>query len=194
MRSTETLKEDRGFILVLGGARSGKSRFAQELAQGLGESVLFVATAAPRDEEMRHRIEAHRKSRPPSWKTVEVLQEVGKVMREEGKGFEVIILDCLSLLISNLLRDEKDIDLDSATAKVLSEVEGIIHSIEDLSANFIVVSNEVGMGLVPPYPLGRLYRDLLGMANQSLAARADEVYLLIAGIPLRIKTFPVAQL
>lgn len=188
MRSKEALKEIRKkFILVLGGVRSGKSKFAQEIAEGLGERVLFVATAVPKDEEMRRRIEAHRRSRPPSWKTVETLRGVGETIREEGEGFEVVLLDCLSLLVSNLIGEDESISPDTAKEKVLSEVENLIHSMETLSANFIVVSNEVGMGLVPVYPLGRLYRDLLGVANQLLATRADEVYFLLAGIPQKLK-------
>lgn len=175
-------------IFVLGAARSGKSRFAQELASQLGERVLFVATAAPGDEEMRQRIEAHRGSRPSSWTTMEIHEDVGEILRRKSGYAQVVLVDCLSLLIANLLpQSEEDYDPTTIEARARAEVARLVAAMDELPASFIVVSNEVGMGLVPPYPLGRLYRDVLGRANQSLAQRADDVYLMVAGIPLRVK-------
>jgi len=185
----------RKCILIFGGARSGKSRFAQELAQQLGEKVLFVATGDPLDEEMSSRVKEHKLSRPQNWRTLEARIDVGKQITEQIGDAEVVIVDCLTLLISNVLLTGEDkerieadqIDCAIADGKVVAEIEGLIRCISNTNANFILVSNEVGLGLVPPYKSGRIYRDLLGKANQSLAKQADEVYLMVAGIPWQLK-------
>ena len=175
-------------ILVLGGARSGKSSFAQQLAHELGgERVLFVATAGAGDEEMRRRIEKHRRERPPEWRTLEAQRDVGQAILDHAGEPGVILVDCLTLLVSNLLVDADDPFAADVEAQVMAEVEGLEACVEQQSGYLIVVSNEVGLGLVPPYPLGRAYRDLLGRANHVLARRADDVYMLVAGIPVRIK-------
>ena len=176
-------------VLVLGGARSGKSRFAQKLAEGWGERVLFVATAAPGDDEMRRRISLHRQARPPQWRTLEVLTGAGEAIRREAGDAQAVVLDCLTVLLSNLWGGE-EVVVESLEARVQGEVEGIIGVAGSLSVPLIVVSNEVGLGLVPPYPTGRAYRDLLGWANQHLAEAADEVYFLVAGLPLHLKPVP----
>ena len=182
-------------ILILGGARSGKSSLAQNMAKGLGSRVLFVATGAPLDEEMRARIQEHKRNRPRDWLTLETGADVGdKIMTHVGDA-EVVVIDCITLLVSNILLIGEDgeeagadqIDYASAEARVVNEVRSLIRCVDSARATFIVVSNEVGMGLVPPYPSGRLYRDLLGKANQLLAQRADDVYLMIAGIPWQLK-------
>jgi adenosylcobinamide kinase/adenosylcobinamide-phosphate guanylyltransferase len=178
-------------ILVLGGARSGKSAFAQRLAQERGgERVLFVATAAPGDTEMQQRIEKHRRERPTGWRTLEVQRDVGAAILAHAGDAAAVLVDCLTLLVSNLLTDAADPFASEIEAQVMAEVEGLSACATRLSGPLIVVSNEVGLGLVPPNPLGRAYRDLLGRANQSLAQRADEVYFLVAGIPLVLKPFP----
>ena len=172
--------------LILGGARSGKSRFAQELAAKLGQRVLFVATGEPLDEEMSSRIEAHRKSRPSSWKTLEAPTNVAEAVISEIGDAEVVIVDCLTLLVSNLMGTE-DIDAETLGRKVTAELEDLVAFMRTTKAHFIIVSNEVGLGLVPPYPAGRVYRDALGTANQMLARHADEVYLMVAGIAIALK-------
>ncbi|MDP6347568.1 MAG: bifunctional adenosylcobinamide kinase/adenosylcobinamide-phosphate guanylyltransferase [Dehalococcoidia bacterium] len=178
-----------GLTLVLGGARSGKSRFAQKLAEEGEKPVLFVATAAPGDEEMRRRIELHRRGRPTHWRTLEAFTGVGAaVMRDIGDAHAVIV-DCVTVLLSNLWGGE-EAPGEEVEEQAKAEIEGIVRAANSLSARFIVVSNEVGFGLVPPYPAGRAYRDLLGLANQWLAREADEVYLLVAGLPLRLKPRP----
>lgn len=171
-------------ILVLGGARSGKSRFALTLAQGIGPRVLFIATAAPGDEEMKHRIEEHRRHRPPTWKTVEALAGAGEALKREAGGYQAAVVDCLTLLLSNLMGEGEQED-PPLEQKMRAEVEALIEAASLLPV--IVVSNEVGMGMVPMSPLARRYRDLLGLANQLLAQAADEVYFLIAGMPLKVK-------
>jgi adenosylcobinamide kinase/adenosylcobinamide-phosphate guanylyltransferase len=171
---------------ILGGARSGKSRFAQELAAKLGKRVLFIATGEPLDEEMNMRIEVHKRSRSPSWRTLEAPTDVAKAMRGKIGDAEVVIIDCLTLLVSNIMGTE-DIDAETLGRKVTAELEELIAFIRTTKAHFIIVSNEVGLGLVPPYPAGRVYRDALGMANQMLAKNADEVYFMVAGIAIPLK-------
>jgi len=171
---------------ILGGARSGKSRLAQELAAKLGKRVLFVATGEPLDEEMNARIEVHKRSRPSTWKTLETPTNVAKVMRGKIGDAEVVIIDCLTLLVSNLMGTE-DIDAETLEKKVTAELKELVAFMRTTEAHFIIVSNEVGLGLVSPYPAGRVYRDALGMANQMLAKNADEVYLMVAGIAIPLK-------
>jgi adenosylcobinamide kinase/adenosylcobinamide-phosphate guanylyltransferase len=171
---------------ILGGARSGKSRFAQELAAKLGTRVLFVATAESLDEEMSARIKAHKKSRSPTWKTLETPTDVAKAMRGKIGDAEVVIVDCLTLLVSNLMGTE-DIDAETLDKKVTAELKDLIAFMRTTKAYFIIVSNEVGLGLVSPYPAGRVYRDALGIANQMLAKNADEVYFMVAGIAIPLK-------
>ncbi|MFH0914606.1 MAG: bifunctional adenosylcobinamide kinase/adenosylcobinamide-phosphate guanylyltransferase [Chloroflexota bacterium] len=178
-------------ILITGGARSGKSRYAQELAVKLGEPVLFVATATACDEEMHQRIARHRRERPAGWHTLEVTTGVGRRILEEVGGARVVLLDCVTLLVSNVLTDGhrqmETADLHRAEPAVMSEIRELTDCFSQTRANFIVVTNEVGLGLVPDSPLGRVYRDLLGKANQLLAQAADEVYFMVAGMPLRVK-------
>ena len=175
--------------LIIGGARSGKSHFAQELALKSGGAVLFVATAEAGDEEMKQRIEEHRKARPRTWKTLEVTNNVGyQITQNIGKATTVII-DCITLLINNIFQQHgKKLDTATTEKEVMNEIGVLLNCIERVNGSFIIVTNEVGLGLVPADRLSRLYRDLLGKANQVLAQHADEVYLMVAGIPIIIKT------
>ncbi|MFC1864903.1 bifunctional adenosylcobinamide kinase/adenosylcobinamide-phosphate guanylyltransferase [Chloroflexota bacterium] len=179
-------------ILLIGGARSGKSHFAQELAMRSGKPVLFVATAEAGDEEMRHRIEEHRRTRPAAWSTLEVTMHVGNEILQKIGGAQVVIVDCITLLVNNVFSQYADptgeqIDTSLVEKEVTSEINELVECINRSGASFIVVTNEVGMGLVPANKIGRLYRDLLGKANQLLAEQADEVCLMVAGLPLTIK-------
>jgi adenosylcobinamide kinase/adenosylcobinamide-phosphate guanylyltransferase len=172
-------------IFILGGARSGKSYFAQELARKLSERVLFVATGEALDEEMRARIADHKKTRPESWRTLETPTDIGKRIERQGGDAQVVIIDCLTLLVSNLLGNNPD--YPKAEKQVMSEINELITCMGKLNATFIIVSNEVGMGLVPETKLGRIYRDLLGKANQLIAQHTSDVYLMVAGIPIKLK-------
>ncbi len=179
-------------ILITGGARSGKSRFAQELALRSGKPVLFVATAVAGDEEMRQRIEEHRRTRPAEWGTLEVTTHISNQIRLEIGRAQVVIVDCITLLVSNVFGQYTDqtgeqIDASLVEEGVIAEINELVDCINCLDASFIIVTNEVGMGLVPDNRIGRLYRDLLGKANRLLAERADEVYLIVAGLPVKIK-------
>lgn len=182
----------RRLILITGGVRSGKSDFAQQLALELGgEDVVFVATAEAGDAEMAHRIAAHRQARPAAWRTIEAPRRVGQAMAQAGSA-KAVVVDCLTLLVSNVLLSLGDEPASalagSAEAAVDEEVRGLIESARTLHGTVILVTNEAGLGIVPVNRVARLYRDLLGRANAALAREADQVYLLVAGIPLDIKS------
>ncbi|MDD4924586.1 MAG: bifunctional adenosylcobinamide kinase/adenosylcobinamide-phosphate guanylyltransferase [Dehalococcoidales bacterium] len=172
-------------ILITGGARAGKSGYAQKLAIDNSGKVLFVATAEAKDEDMRLRIEKHKKSRPSNWQTLESPSEVANAISEKAGEYQVIVIDCITMLVSNVMLaadDEK-----SAEAAVINEIDTLIKVMKFKSSTYILVSNEVGLGIVPDNELSRNYRDLLGRANQLLARYADEVYLMVSGIPVKIK-------
>jgi len=176
-------------ILILGGARSGKSTHAQHLARAHGGKVVFIATAEAQDDEMLARITTHQAERPPDWTTLEIPYHVGDAFTRLSPPADVVLLDCLTLLVSNLLLLGGDIDQPDAVkaeTRLDEEIQALLEAIRCSTADWIVVSNEVGLGLVPPYPSGRVYRDLLGHANQRLAAQAGEVYWMVAGIPVPI--------
>lgn len=176
--------------LILGGARSGKTSYAQEQARRIGGGVLYVATATAGDDEMRIRIEAHRAERPAEWCTLEASLQVGDILlsRANQSQAKVIIVDCITLLVSNvLLSFSEDAPFGAVKPKVQEEIEALLEAYSKIGGQWLVVSNEVGLGLVPPYPLGRAYRDLLGWANQTLARSADRVVFMVAGIPTVIK-------
>jgi adenosylcobinamide kinase/adenosylcobinamide-phosphate guanylyltransferase len=174
--------------LILGGARSGKSAYAERLAVRAGGSVLYVATAEAGDDEMAERITAHRAGRPAGWTTLEAPRGVGPALQEAGLAHDVVLLDCLTLLANNVIVPlPEPIRAADAEAALKREVDGLLAAYAASSATWLVISNEVGLGLVPPYPLGRVYRDSLGRANQQLAAAADYVVLMVAGLPLVVK-------
>lgn len=176
---------------ILGGARSGKSAYAQQLAEKRDGRVTFVATATAGDEEMRARIARHRSERPAAWSTREIPHGIAAALQTAALQADIVLLDCITMLVSNLLfldgADEPD--ESAAMLRVDTEIDGLLALIENDSAEWIVVSNEVGLGLVPPTPLGRIYRDLLGRANQVLAARAEKVIWMVAGIPVPIEHY-----
>lgn len=178
--------------LILGGARSGKSTYAQQLAARRavrGEAVVYVATAEAGDDEMAERIAAHRAERPAHWQTLEAPRAVGAAIQSGAGQAGVILIDCLTLLANNVLALLPDaVTAAEAEAALAAEVEDLLRAYAASHAEWIIVSNEVGLGLVPPYPLGRVYRDALGRANQRLAAVADEVLFMVAGLPLVVKS------
>jgi adenosylcobinamide kinase / adenosylcobinamide-phosphate guanylyltransferase len=173
--------------LVLGGARSGKSAYAQSIIEKSQQPALFVATATAGDEEMVTRIAAHRANRPSHWITLEAPLHVGEAIRS-AEVTPWVLLDCVTLLASNvLLSCPEPIEESVYKEKLKLEIEMILATYRTHPGEWYIVSNEVGLGLVPPYELGRYYRDGLGGANQALARAADQVILMVAGIPMTVK-------
>jgi adenosylcobinamide kinase / adenosylcobinamide-phosphate guanylyltransferase len=184
---------EKGLTLILGGARSGKSSYALKLAEEYSQRVLFVATAVAFDEEMTVRIAAHRAERESGpragrWRTLEAPREVGAAIRAGGGDETVLLLDCVTLLANNVILALPDAEnADAAQAALDAEIDRLLEAYAESSRQWIIVSNEVGLGLVPAYPLGRVYRDVLGRANQKLAQVADRVIFMVAGIPMTVK-------
>lgn len=182
-----------GLTLVLGGVRSGKSAFAEQIASASGPRILYIATAEATDAEMLLRIQRHRGRRPSNWQTLETPYDPAAALLQHGEGCDAILLDCLSIWVSNLLLAAlpseafDTVAAERAEAGALTSVDELLDWQRQSGIAMILVSNEVGQGVVPPYPLGRLYRDILGRANQRVAARADRVYYLIAGLALDLK-------
>ena len=183
-------------VLVLGGARSGKSAFAERLAATSGRPVAFIATATASDDDMRQRIANHRASRSSDWLTIEEPLHLAQAIRCASNYVDVLLLDCITLWLANWLGQQGSLELDDAPALLETYTSGILSDTEELLATLatlgpdktlIVVSNEVGMGIVPAYALGRVYRDMLGRVNQRLARAADRVYLMMAGLAVDIK-------
>ena len=167
-------------ILVLGGAASGKSQVALDLAGQVGPRA-FVATGQALDREMKARIERHQATRSSDWETAEVPTDIAKWFSSNSHNYQTIVLDCLTLWLSNLKgRRLRDLAVSEATA-------GLLHAIRATRARVVIVSNELGLGLVPATKAVRAFRDLAGRVNQQVAAEADEVYLTISGLPLRLK-------
>jgi len=167
-------------ILVLGGAASGKSQVALDLA-GLAGPKAFVATGQALDLEMKARIERHQATRSSDWETMEVPADLAKWFTRNKQLYQTIVIDCLTLWLSNLWgRHQRDLAVPEATANLL-------HAIRTTRARVVIVSNELGLGLVPATKAVRAFRDLAGRVNQQVAAEADEVYLTISGLPLRLK-------
>ena len=183
-------------VLILGGARSGKSAFAEQLAASSGRRVAFIATATASDDEMRARIARHRASRSPEWLTIEEPLHLAGALRRASTDADVLLLDCITLWLANWMGQQGSLELDDApalseayTSGVLSDIEELLTTLATLGQGktLIAVTNEVGLGIVPAYPLGRVYRDALGRVNQRLARAADRVYLMVAGLAVDIK-------
>lgn len=168
--------------VVTGGARSGKSAYAEGLAMAYGKEVLYVATAEALDDDMLKRIADHRAARPAEWQTIEVPLGVARALIARGRGPRVVLLDCMTLLVSNLLLRE---------LPIRDEIDSLLQWHSTAGQDLIVVTNEVGLGIVPDNALARRYRDELGRANQRLAEAADSVVFMVSGLALAIKA-PIA--
>jgi len=166
---------------ILGGARSGKSSYALKIAKDAGGKVAFIATAQAKDAEMKKRIALHKNSRPRGWKTFEEAREPSLILKNIGAKFNVIIIDCLTLMVSNLiLSGHKD-------TVIKNRIHAMLGALEEIKAQSIIVSNEVGLGIVPENKLARAFRDVAGTVNQIVADKSDNVFFLVSGIPWRIK-------
>lgn len=181
-------------ILVTGGARSGKSTFAEGLVRSCGDSILYIATAIAFDEEMKERVRLHRLQRPATWETLEAFRDFGGRLPQLLNGRDAVLLDCITIMVSNIML-QKDMEWENMTTADISGVERdvsgqvseLLSVIKGAKNPFVLVTNELGMGVVPATVLGRAVRDIAGRTNQQLAREADEVYLLVSGIPVRIK-------
>ncbi len=209
-------------VLVTGGARSGKSSFAEKLCNQSGGKIAYIATAQVLDDEMRERVQIHRDRRPDSWDTFEATTGVGELINvlvdrglikkcplqksgddvlsdtyfaQKNKGiYRSILIDCLTVLTTNIFLSE-NIDWDNATFeqkediknKVFDEIDQLLDAVESIQTRVILVTNELGMGIVPENSMARAFRDIAGWVNQKVASRVDEVYLVVSGIPMKIK-------
>ncbi len=183
-----------GIIYVTGGARSGKSNFAEMLSEN-GKERVYLATAKIYDEEMRERVRKHHVQRGERWTTVEAHSCLDKVLGKHAADKDLILVDCLTNMVANLMLDERNLDWDKISTEkvieiemeVMKELEKLIDFSKSFPGKVIVVSNELGMGIVPSYPLGRHFRDIAGRANQRVAQESDEAYLLVSGISVKLK-------
>ena len=176
--------------LVLGGVRSGKSAFAEQLALKADGPALYVATATPTDEEMEERIRRHRESRPAQWTTLEEPLDLACRLDEAlaaAKPPGAVLIDSLDLWVSNMVMEQRDQRGEASESQILCAIDRLLGVICRSSPSFILVSSEVGLSLVPTEPLGRRFQDVLGLVNQRVASAADRVYLVVAGIATEIK-------
>ncbi len=172
------MQDRKTVTLVLGGARSGKSRFAQTLALR-AKRVTFIATATASDDQMQDKILRHKSERPPHWRTVEEPLALDHAIAESAPHADAVLIDCLTLYAAHLM------EIDSVAAECA--MEALSETLQDAPVDILLVSNEVGSGVVPSHPSGCRYRDLLGELNQKIAAVADNVVLMVAGLPLMLK-------
>ncbi len=173
-------------IFVTGGARSGKSLFAEELSLGFDSPRCYLATAEALDSEMEERISRHRKRRGESWSTSEEPLLLAETLLSLDGKFSLILIDCITLWLSNLMQENTAKNINSEIA-ILEKVNELIEVLSEIHTHVIIVSNEVGMGIVPENRMARLFRDIAGEANRLLAEIADEAWLLASGIPVRLK-------
>lgn len=187
--------KDSKIILITGGARSGKSSFAEKLIADLSEKIAYIATAVPFDEGMKDRIKKHRESRPNYWTTYEIYKDVYKYIDDISEKHDAVLLDCVTILVTNLMFENHDIDwdkvgwekIDEIERKIKEQIELLIKALRDAKMTCVIVTNELGMGIVPENRLSRIFRDIAGRINQYVASKSDEVYLAVSGIPVKIK-------
>ncbi|MGD8399744.1 MAG: bifunctional adenosylcobinamide kinase/adenosylcobinamide-phosphate guanylyltransferase [Bacillota bacterium] len=182
-------------IVITGGVRSGKSTYAEKLARDAGGPVLYIATAVPFDREMQDRIARHRERRPADWDTWEGDRNLAAVFQSLPRDYRTVLLDCVTILITNLLLQAEGAEAGNLSAaawerieqNIWGEIQAFLTAAAQTTAMVIMVTNEVGAGIVPENQLARVFRDIAGRINQALAVRADEVYLVVCGLPVRLK-------
>lgn len=182
-------------VLITGGARSGKSTFAEEIVKKDEKNVIYIATAIAFDDGMKDRIKKHKSQRPKEWNTVEMYKDFGKLRENEDfLSSDIVLLDCVTLMVSNIMLDSRlDFDnceigeIDNLENSILNTIKELIKIIKKQDKMIIFVTNEVGMGLVPAYKMGNYFRDIAGRVNQYLAREANEVFLMVSGIAVKIK-------
>lgn len=180
-------------ILITGGARSGKSALAERLAARHSEKVLYIATSVVTDDEMASRVRRHQESRPAHWRTWEGYRDLGTVIAEKTAADEAVILECVTTLIANLLFEQagdtppEQMDFSAIEDAIQPQIDALIDACTHSAAPIYLVTNELGMGIVPENRLARHFRDIAGRVNQRLAAAAESVYLVVSGIEVKIK-------
>ena len=182
------------FTFITGGARSGKSRFAELLAAHAKRPVIYIATAQILDDEMALRVKQHQQQRPSTWRLIEEPLNIRDTLIQLKDEDGIILLDCVTLWLTNLLlagpsQNDNELFSNELEPQILDLVKEVAQLAREIKPQVIFVSNEVGQGIVPEYPLARAYRDLAGRSNQILAHSADQVYLVVAGFPIEIKHF-----
>ncbi|HBI92794.1 MAG TPA: bifunctional adenosylcobinamide kinase/adenosylcobinamide-phosphate guanylyltransferase [Terrisporobacter glycolicus] len=181
-------------ILVTGGARSGKSSFAESLCIKQNNKTAYIATSVAFDDEMKNRVKKHQESRPRSWKTYEIYKDIYSIVEELNKNHDTVIMDCVTLMVNNLMFTH-GIEVDEATSEELNELENyireqitkLLEAVKKTNLYFVIVTNEIGMGIVPENKLSRIYGDFVGRANQLIASYSNEVYFVVSGIPMKVK-------
>jgi adenosylcobinamide kinase/adenosylcobinamide-phosphate guanylyltransferase len=173
-------------IFITGGARSGKSRFAEQTAHNFGAPLCYLATAQSLDDEMGQRIGKHQQRRGDAWHTIEEPLQLAETLANYDGAYNAVLIDCLTLWLSNLLMLHEYLGA-KANERILEDVLHLSEALRGMKTPVIVVSNEVGMGIVPENRLARIFRDIAGQANQIIASAADEAWLVASGIPLRLK-------
>lgn len=181
-------------IMVTGGARSGKSSFAEQLCIDRNNNTAYIATSIPFDDEMKDRVKKHKESRPQSWNTYEIYKDIYSIIQNLDKDYNTVILDCITLLVNNLMFTY-DIDIDNSNADQINQLEFYIkdqmnkltNEIKKTNLYFVIVTNELGLGVVPNNKLSRIYSDIVGRINQQISKESDEVYFVVSGIPMKIK-------
>ena len=181
-------------ILVTGGARSGKSSFAESLCKNQNNRIAYIATSIAFDDEMKNRVKKHQESRPKEWKTYEIYKDIYSIIDEIGEKHDTVIMDCVTLMVNNLMFTY-EIDIDNSTQDEINElekyikeqVEKLLIEIKKTNLYFVIVTNELGLGGVSINKLTRIYTDIIGRINQQIATHSDEVYFVVSGIPMKIK-------
>lgn len=189
------MEEKSTITLITGGARSGKSRFGETLLSQRSLETLYIATAQVHDQEMIDRVEKHQRQRPSEWHTLEAYQGFRQLLPPwEGK-VQGVLVDCMTLMVTQLMLGGLTIsweeltqkEVDQVEAHVMQEIDALMEALKRLQVNAVVITNEVGMGIVPVGKMSRDFRDIAGRANQQAAALADQVYFMVSGIPLQVK-------
>ncbi len=185
----------KNIVLITGGARSGKSTYAEKLAKEEKGKVLYIATSIPFDDEMKDRVKKHKQRRPSTWSTFEGYKNLKQVFNNEEIQFDIILLDCITIMVTNLMFDcagdnFDDLNneaIDTMESKILQEISDFLCEAEKSKKTIIIVTNEIGAGIVPEYKMARVFRDIAGRVNQYIASIAQEVNLVVCGIPIKIK-------
>ncbi|MBU3113471.1 bifunctional adenosylcobinamide kinase/adenosylcobinamide-phosphate guanylyltransferase [Clostridium lacusfryxellense] len=182
-------------VLITGGARSGKSTYAEKLATEAKGRVLYIATSIPFDDEMKDRVKKHKERRPDTWKTFEGYKDLKQVFYNHEIQFDAILLDCITIMVTNLMFENSfenfddlgDKEIDKMEEGILQEISDFLGEAEKSSKEIIIVTNELGSGIVPENKMARVFRDIAGRVNQYIASRAQEVYMVVCGIQIKIK-------